>query len=46
MYSRMSLLDLLAEENMITKSLHTRTFDPLRKKLLQILRAEIEKRLL
>ncbi len=46
MYSRMPLLDLLAEENTITRYLHTKTFDPVRKKLLQILRVEIEKRLL
>ena len=46
MYNRMSLLDLLAEENTMTRYLHMKMLDTTRKKVLQILRAEIEKKLL
>ncbi len=45
MYSRMSLLELLAEENMIAKYLHKNTLDPMRSKLQKLLRSEIERRL-
>jgi hypothetical protein len=44
-YSKMSLLELLAEENMMAKSLHNKEFSPLRKHLQQILRLAIEKKL-
>jgi hypothetical protein len=45
MYGRMSLLELLAEENMITTYLQTKGGDPVRKRIREILRREIEKRL-
>jgi hypothetical protein len=44
-YSRMSLLELLAEENMMTEFLHRRSFDPIRKRLQEILRSEVERKL-
>ncbi|MFQ5970121.1 MAG: hypothetical protein ACE5J2_06480 [Nitrososphaerales archaeon] len=45
MYSKMSLLELLAEENMITELLHRRTIDAAQKRFQKILRLEIEKKL-
>ncbi len=45
MYGRMSLLELLTEENVITELLHRRTHDPVRKKLQEIIRSEVKKKL-
>jgi hypothetical protein len=45
MYSKMSLLELLAEENMVTEFLHKKRMDNARRRLREILRVEIEKRL-
>lgn len=44
-YSKMSLLDLLAEENLMMKFWHDVRLDAARTKLRQILRSEIEKKL-
>jgi len=44
-YRRMSLLELLAEENMMARFWHRRMPDSLRRKLREILRSEIEKKL-
>jgi hypothetical protein len=46
MYSKLSLIELLAEENVITELLHRRTQDHVRKKLQEIIRSEVEKKLL
>jgi hypothetical protein len=45
-YSKLSLMELLAEENLLERMLHRKGADPLRKKLQKVLRLEIEKRLL
>ena len=45
MYSKISLLELLAEENMMVTLLHRKALDPIREALQKILRLEIEKRL-
>ena len=45
MYSKMSLLELLAEENIVAELLHGRVHDPVRKKLQKIVRSEIERKL-
>lgn len=45
-YRRMSLPELLAEENMMARFFHKRISDSPRKKLRAILRSEIEKKLL
>ncbi len=45
MYSKMPLLELLAEENVITELLHRRAHDPVRKKLQEIIRSEVERKL-
>ncbi|HLE34420.1 MAG TPA: hypothetical protein VI698_00880 [Nitrososphaerales archaeon] len=45
MYSKMSLLELLAEENIIAELLHRRARDPVRKKLQEIIRFEVERKL-
>ncbi|MGH9921837.1 MAG: hypothetical protein ACRD38_03700 [Nitrososphaerales archaeon] len=39
------MLELLAEENVITELLHRRTHDPVRKKLQEIIRSQIERKL-
>ena len=46
MYSKMSLLELLTEENIIAELLHRREHDQVRKKLQEIIRSEVEKKLL
>lgn len=46
MYSKLSLMELLVEENLMEKVLHRKGNDPVRRKLQKILRLEIEKRLL
>ncbi len=46
MYSKMSLLELLTEENVVTELLHRRAHDHVRKKLQEIIRSEVEKKLL
>lgn len=45
MYRKMSLIELLTEENSVSAALHRRMPDPLRKAILEILRSEIERRL-
>ena len=45
-YGKMSLLELLAEENTITELLHRNSHDPIRKRLREIIRSEIERKLL
>ena len=45
MYSKMSLLELLKEENVVTELLHRRGHDHVRKKLQEIIRSEVEKKL-
>lgn len=45
MYSNMQLLELLVEENIMTEFLHKRKSDPIRRKLMIILRSEIAKKL-
>ena len=44
-YRKMSLRELLVEENLIAKFWHTRVPDVGRKRLREILRSEIEKKL-
>jgi len=44
-YSRMSLIELLAEENMMVEFLHRKSTDNIRKKLHEVLRIEIERKL-
>lgn len=44
-YSKMSVLELLAEENIMTKFWYHVRLDPARMKLRKILRYEIEKKL-
>lgn len=46
MYRKMSLLELLTEENVIAELLHRRANDPVRQKLREIIRSEVEKKLL
>jgi hypothetical protein len=46
MYGKMPLLELLTEENVITELLHRRANDPVRQKLQEIIRSEVEKKLL
>ena len=46
MYNKMSLLELLAEENTIAELLHRNSHDPVRKRLQEIIRSEIERKLL
>jgi hypothetical protein len=45
-YSKMSLLELLREENIVTEVLHRRGFDPVRQRLLETIRSHIEKKLM
>ena len=44
-YQNLSVIDLLAEENMLTIYLYKRGIDPIRNRLREILRAQIEEKL-
>jgi hypothetical protein len=44
-YSRMSLIELLAEENMMIAFLHNKSNDNVRKKLHEVLGIEIQRKL-
>lgn len=44
-YQNLSVIDLLAEENMLALYLYKRGVDPIRNRLREILRAQIEEKL-